>query len=595
MAPLRLVLPPPVIRRADLDTTVPNPQAASDATDLERLIAEAIRTGEPLRLGRTFTLHRNLAPVIMAGDVRLELSGRIKVLPGVTTPLQFICPHSAPVDITAVTIENFSIPVGTPTGTTKATKITAPGHGCVRGDIIKIVAEEAIPGGSSSFRRVGEFQYVQWVSGDNLWFSGRLQDTYSTGRRLVIMDRAPVLRINDLTIFSDPGRTDPCGYLTVRGFHRPRVQAEFRNGTSYGLWLSSCHSAVADVAVHNMLNTVDTDDSISGYGVQDQSSFSRVSVSATDCRHAYTTVSIMVDPGGEEWKYGRPRGNLLHDSTAQGCSSAAYDVHSEAIDCTIANITTGNTRIGEDASGAGVELRGRGCRVLGSLDRFSNAGAQFHATTAGGCQDGELVDWSYWGAGDACRANSSINRIERARALRGQWRCNNARHALVENADIRFDGVLFQPWGSTAGIAGVLLAGDGDVVLEDCTFDFSNWTGTGFRVVAFEAASTGNKVTVRRPRFRNVGASQLACIVDAASCAGTVIIEGVDIGVIPDSGDIINGGSLTAIANDRASSTPTWTAPAGSYVRHLTPAASGYAGWVRTAAGAWKTTGAISA
>ena len=593
-----LVVPPPILSLGDFSVAVPNPQVPSDATDLEMEIDRAIAQGGGVidLSGRVRFIDRNLKPFIMAGDVDLTIiGGRFEIAPLVTVPLQFICPHSAPVAITAVTVENFTIPVGTPSGTTKTTRITAPGHGFARGDMVKIVAEEAIPGGSSSLRRVGEFQYVQWVSGDDFWFSGRLQDTYTTGRRVVKVDQGPRLHIDGLRMFSRPGRTDQCGFLTVRGFYRPKVEASFANGTSYGLWLSSTYQAEAHVAVHNMLNMVDTNDDLSGYGVQDQGSFSRVSLSATDCRHAYTTVSIMASVGDEEWKYGRARGCILHDSTAQGCSSAALDVHSEAIDCILTNITTGNTRIGEDASGAGIELRGRGNRVIGGSDRFSNSGAQFHATTAGGCQDNELLDWNYWGAGDAVRANSTPNRIERARTLRGLWRCNNARHVIVENADIRITGAIFQPWGSTNDISGVLMVADGDVVLEDCTFDFSNWTGTGFKCVLFQTGSTGNTVTLIRPRFRSVGASQLAAIVDANSCAGSVSIEGVDMGIIPTAGDISNGGSLTSRSLDRSASLPTWTAPVGTYVRSTAPAAGGRMGWMRTSGGTWKPSGSIDA
>jgi hypothetical protein len=306
--------------------------------------------------------------------------------------------------------------------------------------------------------------------------------------------------------------------------------------------------------------------------------------------------------GDPEWKYGRSRGAVI-TGTGMACSAAAFDTHSEASDCTFMGCSTTRTRFGEDASGAGQQLRGRRNRSVNGVDQGSASGLQFEANAADDCVDCEAINFSYDGAGDGIRIGSSTtpNTITRPRIRGGLIKTSNGRSvALWKCTGAVIEDLVLAPTGSASGATGIALNGDAELRIRSLTIDLSGYGGSTYRPVAFGAASTGN--SVRIDRLRIIGASgKLQAVFNGASTSGTAIMalrdDWLDTDADPSGGLTINVGSMTVLVDGSAAPTAgTWLKGVSVYAYQ--PAAGANKGWQSTAAGTpgtWKTLGAIAA
>lgn len=562
---------------------------------LNAAFGAALDTGLPVRLDGNYVITTALDALSVEGTLVVLGEGNIHVADDLTSVLEIEAEPSDAVSISAIAGASHAFP-GTGTGNTTSTKITAAGHGAAIGDLIKIFSEDAIAGGTSSGRRVGEFAYVADVDDDDLYVAGSLTETYTTSPRLVIMRKAARLVWDGPTFSSESGAQAITTYLTVRGFVQPRVRTGFRDAFSVGLFLSSCYGAVCDVECLNMLNRVSSA-SIAGYALQDTSSWhTQARVGGIDARHAYTTVTNTAADSDPYWKYGRTRGAAV-TGTGMASSAAAFDAHSEASDCTFYACSTSTSRFGEDASGAGFQVRGRRQRVVNCVDQGSANGLQFEANAAGDCVDCEAINFSYEGPGDGIRIGSSTtaNTLTRPRVQGGLAKTPNGRSiALWKCAGAVIEDMTLAPTGSGTA-TGVLLNGDAEVLIRSLTVDLSGYTGTDYRVVSFAASSTGNSVIIERLRI--TGASgKLAMVFNGASTSGTAIMAIRENWLETDAAPtnlVDNVGSMTLLVDGQ--SAPTWTAQAGQKVWAYAPDDAEDIGWVYTASGNWKAWGAIAA
>lgn len=532
----------------------PEEQAGATTEDkLNAAIASAISLGRPLLLSAVYSITSALTTVSLTDGQTLHVvgDGSIVTAANVTNPLVIQATWPSAVSISAISNTTHTFP-GDSITASDCTKITAAGHGCAIGDIIKIVADDAIPGStlgpSSAIRRVGEFAYVADVSGNDLYLAGVLIDTYTTARRLVKVPQKAKLIWDGPNFDATAGQSWGVVNMVARGLFRPFVSASFRNGYHTGLQLQSCFQAEIDIDGSKFLNRVSSL-GIAGYVVQDIGSYQTKGIAdAMDARHAYTTGSnSTASGGGAAYLNGRTVGARVRGA-AIGCTSSAYDVHSEAIDCVFDAVTITGGTFGEDSNGSGVQMRGRGNKSIGATVRNSPHGAQFYAQVAGDCWDCLAKDLDYVGVGDAIRfggAGSSI-RPKRCVVRGGIFRVDNTRAIYIDNAEgVVIEDVRIALTGSQTSPNAIILDGDSSATLINSTLDLTDFTGTTVDFAAFSAASPNNVLTVINPKVIDPN-GKLRSWFNGADTSGVVILQDVPPDAVLSGDPIINGDSLTA-------------------------------------------------
>jgi hypothetical protein len=528
------------ITQVTADSEVVRPEdfaLGADALNIAAAIAQGIATGQPVRLDGAYTLSAALSTFTMTtGHLKVIFDGSITVDTDFSTPvLGFHATYPTAVAISAIAQTTRTFPGGSTA--TDCTKLTAAGHGCSVGDLIKCVSDDQIAISPEATSRRGEFAYVADVSGNDLYVEGYLVNTLTTTPRLVRVRREARFSWTGMGVFKATAAQSGWDtlFMQVRGFAFPVVQATFEDGYDIGLNISSCFMADVDVAGRNMRNRVSSE-SVSGYLVQDSASaFTQARIRGVDARHAYTTDSPTSSTNDNAYLYGQTIGSVV-TGAGYACSSAAFDLHPEAMDCTFANITGGRTRLGEDASGALVQLRGTRNRVLGAIDRGSLATVQFYAQTADGCIDCSATDINYTGTQDAIRISASGGfSITAPKVSRGTFKTSKSRTVPIwACTDGGFDGMTIAPTGSATHEA-FQFQGDGDLAIRGVTFDLRDYTGTTFRAAAFNSASTGNSLVLEDCRVIN-GSGKFATWFHGHSTSGTVVLRNLTSDVEPSGG-----------------------------------------------------------
>lgn len=552
-----------LIRRS---SAVVRPEDFTEGTTEERLeaaFAAGLSTGLPVRLDGVYSISTAVPAVSFeTGRLRVEGSGRIVITASMSVAISFEAPYGTPVAVSAVTTTTHTFP-GTGAGSSVATKITAAGHGCAVGDLVKIVSDDIlVPVSLGATRRRGEFVYIGDVVGNDLYVGGRLLDAYATNIRLAKVSTGARFEWDGPSFDTQNGNASwNLACLRVRGFFRPKVRAAFDHGFSLGLDLTSCFMADAEVEGLKFLNRVASGSS-SGYLVQDQcSQMSQVRVAGCDHRHAYTTTSRTSAENDEIYMYGRTEGSVVR-GVASSTSAAAFDTHTEAVGITFDACQTAAGRFEESSGGMGFQLRGTRNRVTGCSDRDSQVGLVFYAQEPDGdCTDCEAIDFNYVGAGIGITINNSSTEETATRPVirGGSITTSNSRMIAVEKcADAIIENVIFRPTGATDATHGVELKGDAIVLARNCIFDLSQYTGTVFRPFAFEAGSTGNRLVVDGIRVIN-GAGKFHAWFSGGNTSGHVELRNLHADSIPTSGELASFGSLdSAILADGWTTIDVW-------------------------------------
>jgi hypothetical protein len=536
------------IYQVSADSEVIRPEdytLGADDLNIAQAFTDGMLTGRPVRLDGSYALSGSLSTVAMTTEHLTILgSGLITYTANVGVGMSFHATYPAAVAVSAVTQTTRSFP-GTGTTACECTQIAAAGHGCTVGDIIKIVSDDQIVPQAAVNHRQGEFCYVADVDGNDLYVAGYLHDTYTTTVRIVRVRTEAKLAIEGLRFAATPDQMSwSLTMLKVTGFAFPRIRTSCVSGYSQGLYLSSCFMADVDIDGTEMLNRIGSGSS-NGYLLLDSTSaYTLAKVKAVDARHAYTTSTPASSTSDEAYLYGRTYGAEV-TGTAHGCSSAAFDTHSEAVDVTFRGISTGGARNGEEASGIGAQLRGTGTQLIGGRDFMSTYGANVHVQVEGDCVDNEIIDWNFTGLGDGVRINFPSAAFPAVRPIvrGGKFRSNFTRCAalwLCSGAII--ENLYLAPYGSTANMEGIYIGNDVEVLVRNLTVDLSGYSGSTFRVFGIHAA--GSTLVVDGARV--IGASgKLQAWITGGSNAGTYRRSRLVTDAAPSSGEIINGGSLT--------------------------------------------------
>lgn len=248
------------------------------------------------------------------------------------------------------------------------------------GDIIKIysndLANEYNPINGSYKELAAEYSMVQSAWDNTAVLNTKLLYQHSKNPRIALMNSDIKLEIIGGKVSSiDPYLTGLRSIITVRGFVSPVITGFTAKRLSGAvLIVDNCYQAfVSNISTYWMPN--DTASGIYGYGVIEQASQQSVfsNLHGEYCRHVYSSSSRDINENDSNpMNYGGSVRATIRDSTAVGCSAAAYDTHQDARETFFDNITvySGNQTTGENDQG--IQLRGFKERV-GKLTCFGGS------------------------------------------------------------------------------------------------------------------------------------------------------------------------------------------------------------------------------
>lgn len=407
-------------------------------------------------------------------------SGATVVQNGDVYAFKIVVPYGAQVDITAITTDSIDLSGGT-AGVSQVSKITAPGHTLVAGDMVKVIGDNLISGPvTTDNERVGEFARVSLVNGDDLWLYSVLLETYSSNPRIARMDTDKRVDIRDLRVESAPDSsiTDNEAHFYIEGAYCPVVQ----NLTSWGgmseaLQFIGCFGAYTNNVAAVDLRTDSANQSF-GYGVIEYScEYGRhVNLLGHNIRHAYTTGCLATTADDSRTaRYGRTKYSTIVGGVGINCQTAAFDTHADAYRITFQNCVANYPFTGPSGTPRGFQIRGIGCRII---DCEANGGYGFVAYA-----DADSPDNS--------RDHHFIN-------------CRYTGHPMVDTAGL----FPFRIQGRAAGaISGV--------VVTNCTFEQPNGTAAAVRVEY-------GGVYLDNPTFicKKSGAANVLSLANSASVKG---------------------------------------------------------------------------
>ncbi|KWX60296.1 hypothetical protein ASJ79_01290 [Mycobacterium sp. NAZ190054] len=213
---------------------------------------------------------------------------------------------------------------------TTFTLASAPGWEA--GDIVKVIADDVIPGARPNTGvkdRVGQFFMVFAARGDEITVQGRPIDPMVTNVRAARMVKHTA-RVAGLRIESN----DPENYgghaALFRSLYAPQIEMTFGSLGSIACCTQSCYAPTVKVVVDKAPN--DAAGLKLGYGLLDKSSaFGSFDINAGHVRHAYTDDSERISPGDPDvYRYGRPFGHSV-TGRAHHTASSAWNTHSTAM------------------------------------------------------------------------------------------------------------------------------------------------------------------------------------------------------------------------------------------------------------------------
>ncbi len=482
--------------------------------------------------------------------LRVRGPGVIKTIANIATTLSVIAVWPAAVAATAAEITTRNFP-GSVSGATECWRITVPGNSIPINALVKVVADDAIPGEINASRRVGEVLRVADKDGGDLYLAGRPIDSYATNIRVQRVPEATALDWDGPTFAATPGQTGWRGtQFVVRGFVGGRIRSAVDTGYDIGLQLQSCVQTDVRFRARDMLNRIASLGSF-GYGVQDCCGwFNRIDVDGSaNVRHASTTGTFTASAGDDTWKYGRVVGST-YTGSVMASTGAALDLHPSAYGCTLYNVGAPGSIIGEDSAGAAYQLRGRFSQIINGFAAGTQHGLQVWAQADGDCWDQTAINWRYTGYGDSIRvgSESTAYKVQRFSAIGGVHRCSNLRTFFVNQVDnAMFDSVAVRPFGSNSGACGWISGAGVDVLhINRPRIDLAQHTGN-FDLVSFTTGVNANTLIIIDSPILTNWSGKLRSWVNGAGTTNRVLLINLPRDVIPSIGDVINGGSLASV------------------------------------------------
>lgn len=282
--------------------------------------------------------------------------------------------HSSPIQTTENPTRIEVTENGQVTGVMQVRLASAP-NGWNRGDIVKIFADDAIPGsrrseGSGSIPRVGEYMRIHSVSGATVQLNGWAFENYTSNVRLAKLDDKTVaidglaFDVSDANFASTDA---PECVLRCDSLRSPRLtNVRIVRAAGIAIQMRSC----AGYYIENAEITTATDNpsaGVFGYGIHDVASNGGLIVGgiARYVRHGYSDKSTEVPANSSNtMMYGRTLFPKIMGMQVVGASSAGFDTHQESYGVHFDNcLARATTSSGFSVRGSGHRLTN--CSVIG--------------------------------------------------------------------------------------------------------------------------------------------------------------------------------------------------------------------------------------
>jgi hypothetical protein len=287
----------------------------------------------------------------------------------------------------------------TPSGSSPVTQLELPAsHSWRAGDIVKVVADDPIPGGRPGTdgreSRIGEFAAIDFTTSTTIRLAGLLRDSYQTNIRVA---RVPAMTFHlkggTFTTADERLGTSNNAVIVLSALREPTVEdTVISNIGGTGLQLISCLGyAVSKIQVSNAPDSPSTNqygyavlDNASAHGVVSGGLFTRV-------RHGYTDDTDRIAAGSNPLHYGSTFGTTVMDCAAIMTTNSGFDTHHCSRHVSFLNCTTTS---GTDRGQGhfGFQLRGLNHSIVGCDAIGTGGGVQVLNETAGGDSTGHVID-----------------------------------------------------------------------------------------------------------------------------------------------------------------------------------------------------------
>jgi hypothetical protein len=338
----------------------------SDATGpVQQALNNALTKGIPLQLDKTYRIKAQVVADLDSFDyLRIQGNGGFLCDANLFGEpfLNILC---SPLFITnIVTINNAAtFDFGGQGNLSDCAKLTLPtGHTVTKGMLVKVVSDDLIAGATGAF--VGEVAYIGAVSGDDVYTTARLRNTYTTTPRLAVYKSNKKVLISNITIRGDSALnvTEDRKWLGIRvtGVVNPVFERVVSRDTSLAVLLTQgcVHSLFIGCEFERGLNNI-TSLGITGYGIKDNNGEYTIVLASHghDVRHVYTC-DVTTSAASNPFTYGVPYGGIIADCQGHNCSAAAFDTHPASESFVFDTVRTYNTYQGNNTAFAGIQAWG---------------------------------------------------------------------------------------------------------------------------------------------------------------------------------------------------------------------------------------------
>lgn len=291
------------------------------------------------------------------------------------------------------------------------------------GDMVKIIADDAIVGGANAEQRVGEFATIIQISGTTVYLAGELRDQYVTNPRIYKQSLDQFV-LHGFTFDTVRAQTWTSGQVNVTNSFNSRFD-RLTCVFGYGIFLhlqSAVHYSVDGLYVQRLINAPAS--GRYGYGISDKASHMGVVTRSlfNACRHGYTTgTSRVPTPGAAEvHRYGRTYGAKITDCHGTACTNSPFDAHECADAIEFHNCTAQGSVRGPESSGSGFQMRGRDGVLSGCIARNCRIGFLFISNYVSETTNQRMVNCSAFGStSQAISAAGSAGRVLDKLAISG--------------------------------------------------------------------------------------------------------------------------------------------------------------------------------
>lgn len=317
-------------------------------------------------------------------------AANIVMTDGPTSGISCIGSFGAQVPVSAISTEMLTVE----NGSRELTKLTTTSAtNWRRGDIIKVIADDIIPGAhitsDTTAPRVGEFMTVYSSSGNTVYLQGVLTESFTTNIRAAKLAPGSVTIVRPSCNITDERLANKVrgNMFRFEALIDPKViGARLQRLAGAGLLFKSCYGYSVDDLV-TLTGIDNTDIGVLSYSVQDSSSVDGRVTGGTlrGGRHGFTDGTADTEPNSITTSdYGASMNFLVNGVTVRDMTAACLDTHHNGIGGRFVNCST-YPQPGQD----NYVIRGRNHRILNPTCWGGKAVVSLVTQTTGSWSRGE--------------------------------------------------------------------------------------------------------------------------------------------------------------------------------------------------------------